>query len=522
MIQMDIKFLAGKVHATPWDHHVNEGVVEWPLSPWRILRALIATWHLKAQEIPREAVQELVEAMCGVDPEFAMPKQIGSGHTRHYMPTRTSTTKVFDTFLIVSAEDRLGVRWPVDLSPELRDVLETLVARIGYLGRAEAWASVELSDREWDESEAICSTKRTEEGELVRLLNAYPPSQYAAWREGMTQGWTHHALVAAAEKKGKPLDEVKLSAKEKAKIEERLPESLFDALQLDTADIQKDGWSLPPGARWVEYYRPHAEPPDLTRISYDAGGKLPQVATFALYSNVLPLFTDAFHVASVMHRALVSRDPSNPLFSGRGADGEPLKGHEHVFIFPEHESGKKHISKISLYLESGFDNDAVKALLTLTKLYSQEDEFQDQKLVLLELSEAKNAQCKAMGCSKVWESYTPFVATRHPKIRRNGKAKYENGLVVGSSEHDLRRLLAEGGYPKPISVTLIDSTTLAKEERWLKFRTHRKSRRGARGPHLPTGYRIEFAEAQAGPIALGYGAHFGLGMFVPVEISGLS
>src|SRR5690606_27250167 len=120
---------------------------------------------------------------------------------------------------------------------------------------------------------------------------------------------------------------------------------------------------------------------------------------------------DAFHVASVMHRALVSKDPSNPLFSGRGADGEPLKGHEHVFIFPEHASGKKHISKISLYLESGFDNDAVKALLTLTKLYSQEDEFQDQKLVLLELSEAKNAQCKAMGCSKVWESYTPFVAT---------------------------------------------------------------------------------------------------------------
>ena len=46
-----LNFPAGRMHATPWGRHVNEGAVEWPPSPWRILRALVATWHLKAMTV---------------------------------------------------------------------------------------------------------------------------------------------------------------------------------------------------------------------------------------------------------------------------------------------------------------------------------------------------------------------------------------------------------------------------------------------------------------------------------------
>lgn len=31
------------------------------------------------------------------------------------------------------------------------------------------------------------------------------------------------------------------------------------------------------------------------------------------------------------------------------------------------------------------------------------------------------------------------------------------------------------------------------------------------------GFEIEFAEPVCGPIALGFGCHFGLGLFLPVE-----
>jgi CRISPR-associated protein Csb2 len=53
--------------------------------------------------------------------------------------------------------------------------------------------------------------------------------------------------------------------------------------------------------------------------------------------------------------------------------------------------------------------------------------------------------------------------------------------------------------------------------RWTEFKRWRSS--GSR-PAVSEGYgfRITFSEEVAGPIALGYASHFGLGLFIP-EIS---
>ena len=37
----------GRFHATPWGHHVNEGIVEWPPSPYRIVRALASSLYTR-------------------------------------------------------------------------------------------------------------------------------------------------------------------------------------------------------------------------------------------------------------------------------------------------------------------------------------------------------------------------------------------------------------------------------------------------------------------------------------------
>ena len=42
MIGLEIRFLAGRFHGTDWHHAHNEGVPEWPPSPWRVLRALVS------------------------------------------------------------------------------------------------------------------------------------------------------------------------------------------------------------------------------------------------------------------------------------------------------------------------------------------------------------------------------------------------------------------------------------------------------------------------------------------------
>ena len=52
---------------------------------------------------------------------------------------------------------------------------------------------------------------------------------------------------------------------------------------------------------------------------------------------------------------------------------------------------------------------------------------------------------------------------------------------------------------------------------WREFRQQRVLGDGRRGHDFGKGFEIEFAEPVAGPIALGYGCHFGLGLFEPVS-----
>src|SRR6266540_2854576 len=99
MTVLELRFLAGRYHATPWGRHVNEGAIEWPPSPWRIVRALIATWHWKARaDLSEATVRSLVSALCQ-PPCFHLPPAT-TAHTRHYMPSKgDDKTKVFDTFI---------------------------------------------------------------------------------------------------------------------------------------------------------------------------------------------------------------------------------------------------------------------------------------------------------------------------------------------------------------------------------------------------------------------------------------
>ena len=48
MIALRLRFPAGRYHATPWGRHVNEAALAWPPEPLRMLRALIACHHRKA------------------------------------------------------------------------------------------------------------------------------------------------------------------------------------------------------------------------------------------------------------------------------------------------------------------------------------------------------------------------------------------------------------------------------------------------------------------------------------------
>lgn len=141
MLALAFTFPSGRYHATPWDRHVNEGAVVWPPEPWRVLRALIATWHHKIKPLDRHeesTLRGLIEALSQSLPEYELPPASHS-HTRHYMPQREpgKTSLVFDAFAAISRKEPLVMAWPeLDLPQEQLALLDDLLAVMGFVPEA--------------------------------------------------------------------------------------------------------------------------------------------------------------------------------------------------------------------------------------------------------------------------------------------------------------------------------------------------------------------------------------------------
>lgn len=540
MLAFEVRFPAGQYHATPWDHQVNEGIVEWPPSPWRILRALISTWYHKSQEdVDEETIRSLVRTLSSSLPKFNLPAAT-LGHTRHYMPLFSGkTTKVFDAFASVEDDKQLLVIWQdVDLTESERAAMEVLLGRMGYLGRAESWIEANLIDRqgiEWNcrplgENESI-----PEDCEGVRTLAAVAPPSYLSWRGTAFSEQKERKLAEIRNRekeKGRPESKAKLGKKDLEKIEQNLPVDLFAALHSDTGDLKNAGWSQPPGSVWITYLRRRdafdIKPVAMGGMHNDRGGQ-PTVARFAVASQVPPRLTEAISLAERIHDALVKRSSGSIAFTGCDESRRPLEGHRHAFILSESNLGlgrgrRGEITHVTVYAPMGFGTSERQALDSLKDVWGRGGH--DVQLILLGVGmpedfaghDGAKGECPILAKSRTWISRTPFIPTRHPKAAGGGMPKRDSdGLQIGGPEHELRRLLKLAGYPQPVSIDSVSSTNLAGHKTiWLDFRRERvrgEGRKTANG--LGYGFWIEFPKPVSGPIALGYGAHFGLGLFVP-------
>jgi CRISPR-associated protein Csb2 len=510
MIALRFQFVAGRLHATAWGSHVNEGVPDWPPAPWRICRALIATWFHKHRALFQEdAVRALIDSLAVAAPSYALPAATSS-HTRHYMPLADGKkTKVFDTFVHVAPGEALTVLWPIELDAAQRELLSALLPTMNYFGRAESLVEAVLlpaaallpaiTARPLTDGEPLLPDE-----EPIRLLAPETPVDYAAWLEKQA--------VPAVKGKGRTKVNTPFA-----------PASIFDALLADTGDLKAAGWSQPPGSRWIDFARP-AEPfriaPQRTPTPDD---RRPTVARFAVVSDVPPRITQALSIGERFHRALVSRCGAS-VFTGCDSLGQPLaSGHQHAFYLSECEPKRGRVKFLTLYARMGFDSEARRALEQLRQTWG----YDGHKLQLILLGTGERAEFAGenadaghslpLASAKKWVSLTPFVPTRHLKTRNNGTPKLdETGLAIGSPEHDLRRLLKQAGFPEPLTVEPVPHLALgAGRIRWLEFQRTRKHGNGARAGQRGYGFLITFPGSVDGPIAVGYGAHFGLGLFIP-------
>jgi CRISPR-associated protein Csb2 len=204
-----------------------------------------------------------------------------------------------------------------------------------------------------------------------------------------------------------------------------------------------------------------------------------------------------------------------------------LKGHSHAYILSESNLAlgrgqRGEITYLTIYAPAGFglrERSALEGLreiggsglrvdLNLQGLGCPED---------ISGTKLERGESPLLAKSRTWVSRTPFVPTRHPKVTRAGAPKRdERGLQIGSPEHELRRLLKLAGFPEPMAVESVARTMLGgREVPWASFVCRRSNGEGLRAANgVGYGFRIQFPEPVRGPVAVGYGAHFGLGMWV--------
>ena len=548
MFALTFRFPAGRYHATPWGRNVNEADVAWPPEPWRLLRTLIATWWRKGchERWSEGDLATLIDMLAETPPDYHLPEGAIHAHTRHYMPQgkldkgREKTALVFDGFVHLPKGTEIVAAWPdLTLNGDLFELAADLAESIGYLGRAESWMECRAVD-DWN-GEANCRIVGAEgAGTPVRVLAPRSPAAYAAERQRLIANGKRQTIGATSQQgRSSEAHNVQAIAAFRSKVTgaDTLPTRLVDALALDTADYQDRGWSRPPAAREVVYVCAGDASLGVVPRAFIGRGRLtrsedlPTVARFLVAGRPLPRIEEAVKVGEVMRRAALAQfgwkkdeatgrsSPSAPWqISGRDADGQPLgdPAHPHAFWLPEDADSDGWIDHISVYIESGIDDEVRARLDKITRLWIAPTQYSDGddpeavkewRLALEGFGRPVDfaGSARIFGVASKWRSMTPFLAAGHLK------ASGYPGEVVRLLRR--RGLDADGVEVEELEGIAVGGT----EHRALHF--HRFRSRGGEKQPDATGalLRVRFPQPIAGPLAIGFGSHFGLGLFTPED-----
>lgn len=508
---LKLTFPGGRFHATPWGRHVNEGVPEWPPSPWRILRALVAVWKRTCRDVSDEQAKRIFQQLAD-PPVFHLPPH-RVAHTRHYMPWEkkgpADRTLVFDTFVSVGRDDPLFIKWDdANLAAEDESALRRMVKNLTSLGRAEGWVEAEVVSFPEEGMPEVwnCELAKVDDPNPIPLLCLDKASAFAD---------EHYP---------KP-DEKKLRA---GKVNPK--DYLFDCprwhLCLDTETIHSEKWPRVPGSKWVNYtaVSPNSSARKPPAVSNRAK---PTVVRFLLDGPVLPLLTDAVLVAEAVRRAAMSRfqrwcqkhpdqakefqridQPdkySSPVLSGKSRDGTMRTDHTHAHFIPTAEGDPRRATHVTVWATEGFGPGEIAALTGLRRVKLGELELRTQ---LVGLGQPGDFTAELLGKSSVWESVTPVVGPAH--VGKSGRQRY----LLKSLRRELRRWCEWNGIPVP-RVDVLPGTT---PPRGIDFRRSRSIRGRGSGWPRPFGmFRLTFPEPVSGPICVGYASHYGLGRFRPIQ-----
>lgn len=531
MPTIQIQFPGGRYHATPPGSHVNEGHVEWPPSPWRLLRALLAcgfntqTWT-SVPSTGRSLIEKLARAM----PHYQLPR-VSLAHSRHYMPIgildgngREKTSLIFDTWAEVS-RDKLLVSWPCDLTEEELQLFDTLVRSLGYLGRSESWVEAKVvSDQDFSGNTYPCGIMDPpgHGWEQVHVLGPLSPEAYTEWQQRTTALLLADAPIPDAGVKPNSKaykDRMKL----RAKITEPFPSDLIDCLTKDNSWWKAQRWSAPPGSQPVLYWRPtksmEISPPTKHRppTNHTVSAFLLAMTTKSGNRGALPPVFRTLPQAELLHRQLVhavtkDRPVNCAELTGCDDTGSPLKlPHQHAHILPLDLDQDKHIDHFLIFSPMGLGHEAQRAIRSVRRTFSK-NAADGLQLAVAGVGDALGLLSSSQGRSlvtaaTVWTSVTPMVLPRF--LKKSGK---------NSLEGQVQAELQSRGLPRAESIQVMKDESISLRH-FIRIR-----KRGSNRPIPPVdlgfSLRLTFSDPLVSsqlPLCLGYASHFGLGLFEGIE-----
>ncbi len=422
-------------------------------------------------------LQSIVTALAKELPEFSLPPAT-TAHTRHY-DQDNGGVKFFDTFVAVAQTEQVVCCWrETELSAADQMALASLLNALNTLGRAESWCE-------------------------ASLLSELPSIKFESKPYQAGQSLTR-------------LETMKLLMPDTAS-------DIYQVLKTETSAMRKAKMLEPEGARWVTYVRPSNAFALKPKKAVSQKAPDVQVARFALDANVLPLLKSALPFAERFRSKLLAsrryKGSYSEVLTGKSEfDQVPLTGHDHAYFIPTDEDGDGRLDHLTVYAERGFDRDDLAALGQLLTV-QQFDDRPEVQTVMIGLGTKEQFAKIALeqpaiawlGSHKKWRSFTPFSLPRFAS-RGAGKPPRPRDLP----EAQLIREIQKRGLPALVSINRIEGCSINDRPlvRWLEFQARRFN--GTEGYGL-AGFEIEFAEPQAGPITLGFGCHFGLGLFLPIE-----
>ncbi len=225
------------------------------------------------------------------------------------------------------------------------------------------------------------------------------------------------------------------------------------------------------------------------------------------------------HLARRRDLSLANSDiwPLSPAFWGKNQQGQPRTGHEHAFFLPTDEDDDGRIDHVAVFAPMGFNSLERAAMENLsTKRLGEEELF----LLLVGHGVAEIfALPRLLGSSTVWESATPFVVTRHLKLRGRKRDPREWSQGREGQQAFVAQVLREELERRGLMDAEIEPLDGigAHRLRPLQFQLYRR-KRGDDGGQRPRGaFRLRFPSPVTGPIAVGHSCHFGLGLFLAVS-----